>query len=59
MPDATLRQAQDSDSNLAAKIHHSSGSYPVVAGRDILYDIGERLADAGVRGVPISSPTTT
>ena len=38
------------DPNLAATVHHSGGSYPVVAGWDILDDLGERLADVGVRG---------
>ena len=50
MPEATLRQALDSDPNLAATVHHSGGSYPVVAGWGILDDLGERLADVGVRG---------
>ena len=38
------------DPNLAATVHHSGGSYPVVAGWDILDDLGERLVDVGVRG---------
>ncbi|CAI8049466.1 3-dehydroquinate synthase [Geodia barretti] len=38
------------DSNLAATVHHSGGSYPVVAGWGILDDLGERLVDVGVRG---------
>ena len=38
------------DPNLAATVHHSGGSYPVIAGWDILDDLGERLADVGVRG---------
>ena len=38
------------DPNLAATVHHSGGSYPVVAGWDILDGLGERLADAGLRG---------
>ena len=50
MPNSTLRQAQDSEPNLAATVHHSGGSYPVVAGWDILDDLGERLVDVGVRG---------
>ena len=50
MPEATLRQAQDADPNLAATVHHSGGSYPVVAGWDILDDLGERLVDVGVKG---------
>ena len=31
-------------------VDHSGGSYPVVAGWDILDDLGERLADVGVKG---------
>ena len=50
MPDATLRQAQDTDPNLAATVHHSGGSYLVVAGWGILDDLGERLVDVGVKG---------
>ena len=46
MPDANA-----TDPNLAATVHHSGGSYPVVAGWDILDSLGERLADVGVRGV--------
>ncbi len=38
------------DPNLAATVHHSGGSYPVIAGWDILDGLGERLADIGVRG---------
>ena len=38
------------DPNLAATVHHSGGSYPVVAGWDILDGLGERLADVGVQG---------
>ncbi len=45
MPDASAN-----DPNLAATVHHSGGSYPVVAGWDILDDLGERLVDVGVRG---------
>ncbi len=45
MPDANA-----TDPNLAATVHHSGGSYPVVAGWDILDSLGERLADVGVRG---------
>ena len=48
------------DPNLAATVHHSGGSYPAVAGWDILDGLGERLADVGVRKAqPTSSPTTT
>ena len=45
MPDANAN-----DPNLAATVHHSGGSYPVVAGWDILDDLGERLVDVGVKG---------
>ena len=45
MPDANAN-----DPNLAATVHHSGGSYPVVAGWDILDDLGERLVDVGVQG---------
>ena len=45
MPDANT-----TDPNLAATVHHSGGSYPVVAGWDILDGLGERLADVGVKG---------
>ena len=38
------------DPNLAATVHHSGGSYPVVAGWGILDDLGERLVDVGVKG---------
>lgn len=37
------------DSDLAAEVHHSGGSYPVVAGWGILSNIGERLAEVGVK----------
>ena len=45
MPDSNA-----TDPNLAATVHHSGGSYPVVAGWDILDGLGERLADVGVQG---------
>ena len=45
MPDTNT-----TDPNLAATVHHSGGSYPVVAGWDILDGLGERLVDVGVRG---------
>jgi len=38
-----------SDPNLAAEVHHSRGSYPVVAGWGILDNIGERLSEVGVK----------
>ena len=47
------------DPNLAATVHHSGGSYPVVAGWDILDGLGEQLVDVGVAAPPTSSPTTT
>ena len=37
------------DSDLAAEVHHSGGSYPVVAGWGILSKIGEWLAEVGVK----------
>lgn len=37
------------DSDLAAEVHHSGGSYPVVVGWGILSNIGERLAEVGVK----------
>ena len=38
------------DPNLAATVYHAGGSYPVVAGWNILDDLGGRLVDMGVRG---------
>ena len=37
------------DTDLAAVVNHSGGSYPVVAGWGILDDLGERLAEVGVK----------
>ena len=37
------------DADLAAAVHHSGGSYPVVAGWGILEDLGRRLAELGVK----------
>ena len=45
MPDTSV-----TDPNFAATVHHSGGSYPVVAGWGILDDLGDRLVDVGVRG---------
>ena len=36
------------DPDLAASVHHSGGSYPVVAGWGLLDTIGERLIDLGL-----------
>ena len=36
--------------NLAATVHHSGGSYPVVVGWGILQDLGDRLSELGVQG---------
>ncbi|PKB67038.1 MAG: 3-dehydroquinate synthase [SAR202 cluster bacterium Io17-Chloro-G4] len=38
------------DPDLAAEVHHSGGSYPVVAGWGIIDGLGQRLADLGVKG---------
>ena len=38
------------DANLAATVHHSGGSYPVVVGWGIMQDLGERLSELGIRG---------
>ena len=45
-----MSNTNTTDPNLAATVHHSGGSYPVVAGWDILDGLGERLADVGVKG---------
>lgn len=37
------------DPNLAAEVHHSGGSYPVVAGWGIVNDLGDRLSAVGVK----------
>ena len=37
------------DTDLAAVVNHSGGSYPVVAGWGIIDDLGERLAEVGVK----------
>jgi 3-dehydroquinate synthase len=36
--------------DLAAQVHHSSGSYPVIAGWGILDSLGGRLSALGIRG---------
>ena len=38
------------DENLAAVVHHSGGSYPVVAGWGILDDLGRRFVDLDLKG---------
>ena len=35
---------------LAATVHHSGGSYPVVVGWGILQDLGDRLTELGIQG---------
>ena len=37
------------DPNLAAEVHHSGGSYPVIVGWSILEDLGLRLLDLGIK----------
>ena len=37
------------DPNLAAEVHHSDGSYPVIVGWGILEDLGVRLLDLGIK----------
>ena len=38
------------DTDLAATVHHSGGSYPVVAGWGLIDRLGERLLELGVKG---------
>ena len=38
-----------SDSELAAVVHHSEGSYPVVAGWGLLDNLGDRFLELGVK----------
>ena len=38
------------ESDIAATVHHSGGSYPVVAGRGVLEQLGPRLQALGVTG---------
>ena len=38
------------ESNLAATVYHSGGSYPIVVGRGVLGELGERLQELGVTG---------
>ena len=38
------------DADLAAVVHHSGGSYPVVAGWGILDQLGDRLLELGIEG---------
>ncbi len=47
---ADLQQAEPAaDPDLAAMVHHSGGSYPVVAGWGIMDRLGERLQGMGVK----------
>ena len=50
MTNATLNSGTDPD--LAATVHHSGGSYPVVAGWGIIDNLGDRLTDLGI-GSPV------
>ncbi len=43
MPEPEVKNM--ADENLAAVVHHSGGSYPVVAGWGILDDLGRRFVD--------------
>ena len=43
-----MTNAANSDPNLAATVHHSGGSYPVVAGWGLLDQLGDRLVDLGI-----------
>ena len=38
------------DKDLAAEVHHSGGSYPVVAGWGIIESLGARFTDLGLTG---------
>ena len=38
------------DPDLAAEVHHSGGTYPVVAGWGIIDGIGQRFEEMGIRG---------
>ena len=46
MTNATINSNTDPD--LAATVHHSGGSYPVVAGWGIIDQLGDRLVDLGI-----------
>lgn len=37
------------DPNLAAEVHHSGGSYPVVVGWGVIENLGARLVDLGIK----------
>ena len=37
------------DTPMAAVVHHSGGSYPVVAGWGILEGLGDRLLELGIK----------
>ena len=38
------------DENLAAVVNHSGGSYPILVGRGLLDEIGDRLLELGLKG---------
>ena len=38
------------DPDLAAEVHHSGGSYPIVAGWGIIDSLGRRLEELGIKG---------
>ena len=38
------------DQDLAAEVHHSGGSYPVVAGWGLINSLGDRFTDLGLTG---------
>ena len=46
MANATI--SSNTDPDLAATVHHSGGSYPVVAGWGIIDQLGDRLVDLGI-----------
>ena len=46
MTNATF--SSNTDPDLAATVHHSGGSYPVVAGWGIIDQLGDRLVDLGI-----------
>ena len=50
MPGSSQSSAPQSDPDLAAVVHHSGGSYPVVAGWGIIDGLGDRLHSMGVKG---------
>ena len=48
MPEPEVKEM--ADENLAAVVHHSGGSYPVVAGWGILDDLGRRFLELDLKG---------